>query len=211
MKKLHKYYGFPNPINADEQGLLAVGGDLIPERLLAAYNSGIFPWYEEGQPILWWSPDPRMVLFPEKLHISKSMRRLFRQKKFKITTNQNFEDVIQNCAAMNRKGQHGTWITEDMISAYAKLHELGIAQSVEVWEEGKLIGGLYGVYLKEKQVFCGESMFSKTSDASKYGFISLVNKLKSENIKLIDCQVYSEHLERLGGEEIARDRFLKFL
>lgn len=204
-------YRFPDPRLADSEGLLAVGGDLSAQRLLAAYNSGIFPWYDESQPILWWSPDPRMVLFPEKLHVSKSMQRLFRQRRFKVTRNQNFFEVIQNCAAIKRKGQPGTWITDDMISAYTQLHKLGLAESVEVWESEKLVGGLYGIYLKEKGVFCGESMFTKTSNASKYGFISLVEQLKKEQVNLIDCQVYSKHMASLGAEEISREAFLRFL
>jgi len=202
---------FPNPKFADEEGLLAVGGDLKPKRLLAAYHSGIFPWYSENQPILWWSPNPRMVLFPEKLKISKSMKKLFRDQTFQVTYNQEFKTVIENCAEIFRPDQKGTWITSEMITAYCKLHELGFAKSVEVWKNEKLVGGLYGIYLKDKKVFCGESMFSKQSNASKYGFISLVKKLQTENIKLIDCQVYSKHLESLGAEEILRDDFLKYL
>lgn len=209
MYRKEKY--FPNPKFADEEGLLAVGGDLKPKRLLAAYHSGIFPWYSENQPILWWSPNPRMVLFPEKLKISKSMKKLFRDQTFQVTYNQEFKTVIENCAEIFRPDQKGTWITSEMITAYCKLHELGFAKSVEVWKNEKLVGGLYGIYLKDKKVFCGESMFSKQSNASKYGFISLVKKLQTENIKLIDCQVYSKHLESLGAEEILRDDFLKYL
>jgi len=202
---------FPSIENSDADGLLAVGGDLSPERLLLAYRSGIFPWYEKDQPILWWSPDPRMVLFPQHLKVSKSMRQLFKKEAFKVTYNQDFEAVIQNCAAVKREGQNGTWITDEMISAYIQLHKQGFATSVEVWEDNELVGGLYGIFLKEKQIFCGESMFTKVSNASKYGFISLVKKLKNEGIKLIDCQVYTPHLESLGAYEIHREEFLTYL
>ena len=202
---------FPSIENSDADGLLAVGGDLSPERLLLAYRSGIFPWYEKDQPILWWSPDPRMVLFPQHLKVSKSMRLLFKKEAFKVTYNQDFEAVIQNCAAVKREGQNGTWITDEMISAYIQLHEQGFATSVEVWEDDELVGGLYGIYLKEKQIFCGESMFTKVSNASKYGFISLVEKLKNEGLQLIDCQVYTPHLESLGACEIHREEFLTYL
>lgn len=204
-------YRFPDPRHASEDGIVAVGGDLHPQRLLSAYHSGIFPWYSEDQPILWWSPDPRMILFPEKLKISKSMRQLLKKNVFKVTFNQNFEEVIVACSRVFRKGQDGTWILPEMIDAYKKLHEMGWAHSVEVWRDGQIVGGLYGIYLKEKNVFCGESMFSKESNASKFGFIHLVEKLKLENVKLIDCQVYTEHLERLGAEEITREEFLGFL
>ena len=202
---------FPSIENSDADGLLAVGGDLSPERLLLAYRSGIFPWYEKDQPILWWSPDHRMVLFPQHLKVSKSMRQLFRKEAFKVTYNQDFEAVIQNCAAVKREGQNGTWITDEMISAYIQLHKQGFATSVEVWEGDELVGGLYGIYLKEKQIFCGESMFTKVSNASKYGFISLVEKLKNEGLQLIDCQVYTPHLESLGACEIHREEFLTYL
>lgn len=204
-------YDFPDPALADENGIVAFGGDLHPQRLLAAYHSGIFPWYDENQPILWWSPDPRMVLFPEKLKISKSMKQLLRREKFTVTYNQNFKAVISGCAEVKRKGQNGTWILPEMIRAYLKLHELGYAHSVEVWNKEKLVGGLYGIYLPDRKIFCGESMFSKESNASKFGFIRLVEKLKTEHVQLIDCQVYTEHLESLGAEEISRERFLHFL
>lgn len=202
---------FPNPHLADAEGLLAVGGDLSVARLLTAYQSGIFPWYEEGQPVLWWSPDPRMVLFPEKIKISKSMRKLFRDEVFQVTYNQNFEAVIEECAQIKRDGQSDTWITDAMVDAYVQLHELGFAHSVEVWQNEELVGGLYGIYLKDKNIFCGESMFAKVSNASKYGFISLVQKLQNEGVRLIDCQVYTPHLESLGGEEILREEFLHYL
>lgn len=202
---------FPPVTYADNDGLLAIGGDLSVDRLLEAYNSGIFPWYSEEQPILWFSPDPRMVLFPSELKISKSMRQLIRKNQFEVTFNTNFESVINNCATINRLGQDGTWITGDMQQAYKKLYEMGYAVSVEVWQDKELVGGLYGIWLKEKRVFCGESMFSKVSNASKYGFITLVEWLEEKNIKLIDCQVYTDHLASLGAREITRAAFMKYL
>lgn len=211
MASLNSDYTFPHPNFSDDQGLLVIGGELSTERLLKAYRSGIFPWFDETQPILWWSPDPRMVLFPENLHISKSMKKLFRQGRFNVTYNKAFDRVIQTCAHIERPDQDGTWLTREMIKAYQKLHKLGHAHSVEVWREKELVGGVYGVYLKEKRVFCGESMFSKMSNASKYGLISLVKRLQQEHLRLFDCQVYSRHLESLGAEEIPRTDFLKFL
>ncbi|APS38384.1 MULTISPECIES: leucyl/phenylalanyl-tRNA--protein transferase [unclassified Salegentibacter] len=202
---------FPPISEADEQGLLAIGGDLSIPRLIYAYNHGIFPWYDDSQPLLWWSPDPRMVLFPEKLRVSKSMKKLFKKEAFKVTFDQDFERVIEACAEIRREGQHGTWITPEIIKSYRELHEFNLARSVEVWQGDELVGGLYGIYLKEQQVFCGESMFARVSNASKYGFITLVNQLKDEGVKLIDCQVYTKHLESLGAEEIPRKRFLKYL
>ncbi|MEL6809939.1 MAG: leucyl/phenylalanyl-tRNA--protein transferase [Bacteroidota bacterium] len=202
---------FPPPDAATREGLLAVGGDLEPERLLLAYRSGIFPWYNEEEPILWWSPDPRMVLFPDKLKVSKSLRKVLRKEIFSVTYNQAFLEVIQNCAQIPRSGQEDTWITSEMISAYQRLHELGRAISVEVWQEDQLVGGLYGIDLPERKLFCGESMFSKVSDASKVGFYYLVQKLKEMDYTLIDCQVHTDHLESLGAEEISRTRFLTFL
>lgn len=204
-------YHFPDPETADEQGLLAIGGNLSPECILTAYYSGIFPWYSENQPILWWTPDPRMVLFPDDLHISKSMRKLMREEAFEVTYNQNFEAVIKNCASVPRPGQDGTWLLPEMIEAYKKLHQLGYAQSVEVWKADKLVGGLYGMYLKEKKVFCGESMFTKVSNASKYGFMKWVQRLQEAGIKLIDCQIYTPHLASLGAREIPRKEFLAYL
>lgn len=199
---------FPNPEGATEDGLLAIGGDLSVERLLLAYNSGIFPWYEDNQPILWWSPDPRMVLFPEKFKVSKSLRKTLKDEKFIITFNQNFEDVIKNCATVPRKGQAGTWITNEMQEAYTALHKAGHAVSIEVWKKNKLVGGLYGINLPQKKVFCGESMFSLVSDASKVAFYYLSEYVKSKDYKFIDCQIYNEHLESLGAEEISREEFL---
>ena len=206
MKFLSEKIEFPPIEEANDDGILAIGGDLSSERLLLAYTSGIFPWYDDGLPI-WWSPDPRFVLFPEKLKVSKSMRQFMRNTDLKITINQDFDGVISNCSHISRPKQMSTWINDDMIDAYLNLHRLGYAISVEVWEDSQLIGGLYGVDLKNN-VFCGESMFAKTSNASKMAFIYLV---KNFNYKLIDCQVYTEHLESLGAEEIARQEFLKYL
>ena len=202
---------FPPVGYANADGLLALGGDLSVDRLIKAYHSGIFPWYNEGEPILWFCPDPRMVLFPDELRISKSMRQLLRRNAFTVTFNTNFDGVIENCATVNRPDQYGTWITNDMQEAYKKLHKIGYAISVEVWKDNDLVGGLYGVLLKEKKVFCGESMFAKASNASKYGFIHLVDWLQQKEVKLIDCQVYTDHLASLGAREIERKDFLHYL
>lgn len=200
---------FPPVSEADEEGILAVGGDLTGERLQLAYKNGIFPWFNEGEPILWWSPDPRMVLFLDELVVSKSMRNILNRNQFKVTFNQNFAAVISNCQKIKRDGQNGTWISNEMINAYCNLHENGIAKSVEVWQDDILVGGLYGIDLGH--VFCGESMFSKVSNASKTAFISLVEYLKSNNYKLLDCQVYNPHLESLGCREIDREEFMSIL
>lgn len=202
---------FPPMEAANEEGLLAVGGELSVERLQEAYRRGIFPWYDASQPVLWWSPDPRMVLFPENLKVSKSMKQLLRKGAFEVTFNSAFAEVISACSSVKREGQYGTWITAEMKEAYLELHRLGWAHSVEVWQDGILAGGLYGIYLKEKQVFCGESMFTRISNASKYGFIKLVEKLQKEGVRLIDCQVHTRHLESLGAEEIPRKEFKKYL
>jgi len=208
---LSKELWFPNAQEADPDGLLAVGGDLSVERLLLAYRSGIFPWFNDGDPILWWSPNPRMVLFPEKLKVSKSLRRLIKQNKFEITFNKAFTRVIEHCAMMKREGQAGTWITSEMLEAYQRLHEIGHAHSVEVWEDGQLAGGLYGIDLPNQKVFCGESMFSQVSNASKVALYYLVEDLRSKDYQIVDCQVYNPHLESLGAEEITQDQFLKYL
>ena len=200
---------FPDVSFANRDGVLAIGGDLSSERLQLAYKNGIFPWFEIGEPIMWWSPNPRMVLFLDELIVSKSMRNILNRNVFKVTFNQNFRDVVSNCQNIKRNGQNGTWITNDMIEAYCKLNELGIAKSVEVWQNDELVGGLYGVDLGH--VFCGESMFSKVSNASKVAFIALVNQLKKENYKLLDCQVYNPHLESLGCREIDREEFMRIL
>jgi leucyl/phenylalanyl-tRNA--protein transferase len=200
---------FPPVVSANPEGILAIGGDLSTERLLLAYKSGVFPWFNPGEPILWWAPSSRMVLFFDDLIISKSMRNILNRNIFKVTFNQDFKAVISNCRSIKREGQNGTWISDEMIEAYCNLHKLGIAKSVEVWQNEELVGGLYGVDLGN--VFCGESMFSKVSNASKVAFISLANELKKDNYKLLDCQVYNEHLESLGCNEIDRDDFMKIL
>lgn len=200
---------FPSVNNATTDGLLAFGGDLSVDRLLLAYRNGIFPWYEENSPILWWCPDPRMVLFPEKLKISKSMRKVMVENRFRMTKNTCFEEVIAQCSKIKREGQRGTWITEEMKKAYVKLHKLGYAKSYEVWEGNELVGGLYGVDLGH--IFCGESMFSLKSNASKFGLIKLNDELIKKNYKLIDCQVYTKHLASLGAQEISREDFLQKL
>ena len=173
---------FPDVSESSADGLLAVGGDLSPERLLHAYSEGIFPWFQDEEPILWWSPDPRFVLFPKDLKVSKSMKQVLKKGLFKVTTNKAFKAVIENCAQAKRDGQLGTWISEDMLEAYQKLHELGYAKSVEVWQDGELVGGLYGIAINDN-VFCGESMFAKVSNASKVGFITFV---QNSNYKLIE-------------------------
>lgn len=198
---------FPDVSEASAEGLVAVGGDLSSERILHAYKNGIFPWYVDGQPILWWSPDPRFVIMPKDLKVSKSMKQLFKKKAFKVTINKNFEAVIKNCAAAKRNDQDGTWITDDMTQAYTKLHELGYAKSIEVWQDQELVGGLYGIDMGNK-IFCGESMFAKVSNASKYGFIDFVQK---SDYRLIDCQLHTNHLESLGGIHIPRIEFLSYL
>ena len=200
---------FPPVDAANSDGLLAVGGDLSPERLLLAYEKGIFPWFNTDSLILWWSPDPRMVLFPDRIKISKSMRKILRNDQFKLTVNTCFKEVLEHCSAVEREGQNGTWITEDMKLAYLKLHARGIAKSYEVWENEQLVGGLYGVDLGH--VFCGESMFSLTSNASKFALIKLAQNLNQQHYRLIDCQLHTDHLERMGAQEISRDMFIKFL
>ena len=200
---------FPPIENASTEGLLAVGGDLSPERLMLAYSNGIFPWFNEDSLILWWSPDPRMVLFPEKIRISRSMKKVIASDRFRLTKNHCFEQVIEECARIKRKGQQGTWITQAMKEAYIKLHEKGYAVSYEVWVGKQLVGGLYGVDLGH--IFCGESMFSKVNDASKLALIMMAEELKKKSYRLIDCQLYTKHLESLGAEEIAREKYLEFL
>ncbi|GIZ07312.1 leucyl/phenylalanyl-tRNA--protein transferase [Flavobacterium sp. UMI-01] len=200
---------FPPVSQANYDGIVAIGGDLSAERLQLAYRSGIFPWFEDGDPIIWWSPNPRMVLFLDELKVTKSMRNILNRNIFKVTFNQEFRAVISNCQKVKRSGQNGTWITNDMIDAYCNLHELGIAKSVEVWQNDELVGGLYGVDMGH--IFCGESMFSKVSNASKVAFITLVEKIRNENYQLLDCQVYNEHLESLGCREIEREAFMEIL
>ncbi|VAV84301.1 Leucyl/phenylalanyl-tRNA--protein transferase [hydrothermal vent metagenome] len=207
MNYLTEKIKFPDVSQANSDGLLAVGGDLSVKRLVLAYKHGIFPWYETGEPILWWSPNPRFVLFPERLKISKSMKQVLRNCDYRVTVNTDFTQVIKQCALIKRSGQSSTWITNDMIEAYIKLHDLGCATSVEVWKDEVLVAGFYGVDLGNK-VFCGESMFTKESNASKVGFITFV---QNSDYKLIDCQVYTQHLESLGAEEISRKTFLEYL
>jgi leucyl/phenylalanyl-tRNA--protein transferase len=204
--RLNKELVFPDPSLAEPDGLLAIGGDLSPERLLLAYNNAIFPWPVEGQPLLWFSPHERFVLFPSKLSVSTSMRKLLRKRVFEITTNNAFQEVICACAKTKRKKQRGTWITADMEEAYTRLHLLGAAHSVETWLGGKLAGGMYGVDCG--RVFCGESMFSLENNASKVALISFV---ESNQYSLIDCQVHTAHLESLGAEMISRDEYLRYL
>ena len=198
---------FPDVSEASFEGLLAIGGDLSSERLIHAYSNGIFPWFEDDEPLLWWSPDPRFVLFPKDLKVSKSMKQILRKSDFKVTVNKDFKSVIEQCAKAKRDGQDGTWITSLMEEAYIKLYQLGYAKSVEVWQDNELVGGLYGVDLGNK-VFCGESMFTKVSNASKVGFVTFV---KNSNYNVIDCQVHTKHLESLGAKHIPRTEFLKFL
>ena len=194
---------------ADEEGLLAVGGDLSAKRLLLAYRSGIFPWFNEEDPICWWSPNPRFVLFPNELKVSKSMQVLINKKQFQFTTNQAFAEVISNCKNVYREGQGGTWITNGIREAYIQLHQMGVAHSAEVWRNGKLVGGLYGIRMGS--LFFGESMFSLESNASKFAFISYVQQLKNENVQLIDCQLHTNHLESLGARMIDRAAFKQYL
>lgn len=200
---------FPPPDLAAEEGLLAVGGDLARDRLLLAYRGGIFPWYSEGDPILWWSPDPRMVLFPSEFRCPRSLRRLGRTGRFRITADRAFDRVIEACATMPREGQDGTWITRAMASAYSDLHAAGYAHSVECWENGRLVGGLYGVSLGA--CFFGESMFSKVSNTSKLALWALVEQLERWNFSIIDCQIYTDHIAGLGARSIPREEFGRLL
>jgi len=205
---LDKELYFPPVALAEPDGLLAIGGDLSAERLLLAYRRGIFPWYE-GQFILWWSPDPRFVLFPDELKVSKSMKVLLNKNAFDFTTNESFKEVIHHCKEVKRPGQLGTWITDEVESAYSHMHELGYAVSAEAWKNGELVGGAYGIKLGK--VFFGESMFSKISNASKYAFIKFVGCLQKQGVELIDCQVYTEHLESMGARMIPRIEFINYL
>jgi leucyl/phenylalanyl-tRNA---protein transferase len=201
---------FPDPERSSSKDIIAAGGDLSPARLLEAYKRGIFPWYNEDEPILWWSPDPRMVLLPNNLKVAKSMRPLFNSKKFRVTYNTHFEEVMRECRDNERNGQEGgSWINDDMIAAYSVLNDWGYAHSVEVWEDNVLVGGLYGIAIGK--LFFGESMFTKVSNASKYGFISLVEDLKKRDFKLIDCQQETQHLTSLGGQMMSRKDFMTFV
>jgi leucyl/phenylalanyl-tRNA--protein transferase len=206
---LTKELYFPPCNLSSEDGLLAVGGDLCKERLWLAYQNGIFPWFENGDPILWWSPPKRMVLFPKEFRPSKSMRNVINQKKHKVTFNTAFTEVMKNCQQIEREGQDGTWINNEMIDSYTALFREGKAMSVEVWQDNVLVGGLYGITVFP--VFCGESMFAKVSNASKLAFVALVEFLNKNNYQLLDAQLHNSHLESLGCKEIERSEFLKFL
>ena len=200
---------FPDPkLYHPEDGLMAYGGDLSPERIWFAYQLGIFPWFNPEDEILWWCPDPRFVLFPKELKISKSMKKILRDDVFTFTENKCFEEIIKNCAKINRKDQNGTWLTEEMIKSYTQLHLFGKAKSIEVWQNNELVGGLYGLDLGN--VFCGESMFAKVSNASKAGFIWFIEKYKNK-FQVIDSQVYTNHLASLGAREIPKLEFLNYL
>ncbi len=202
-------FPFPEPSQADGRGIVCAGGNLSPGMLLSAYRRGIFPWFSQGEPILWWSPDPRFVLFPGELHATRSMRKLIRKERFELSVDRDFPAVIRACSSAKRPGQRGTWITELMIEAYIELHRLGLAHSAEARLDGELVGGLYGVSLGS--VFFGESMFSRADDASKAAFIPLAWRLREEGFTLIDSQVYTEHLAGLGAREIPRNDYLRLL
>ena len=206
---MHVVIEFPNPDQADEHGLLAAGGNLAVETLLCAYSQGIFPWYGEDQPILWWSPDPRMVLFADQFHCSRRLARRMRQPAYRFSRNEAFEQVISHCADIPRAGQHGTWIFPEMIDAYMAMHQQGFAHSFEVWQGERLIGGLYGVL--HHQVFFGESMFSCQRDGSKMAMAMMIEAALHESWKVIDCQFYTDHLASLGGVEISRQAFLQLI
>ena len=199
-------FAFPDPRKANDEGLLAYGGDLSPDRLLSAYRQGIFPWYSPEDPILWWSPNPRLVLYPEKFYVRKSFRRVLRNAEFTVTFDHAFDEVIERCAKIPRSGQAGSWIVPEMIEAYKELHRRGYAHSVEVYKDDKLMGGLYGVAIGK--VFCGESMFSLTKDASKVAFKALSDVLAAKGYDFIDCQMPTDHMMSLGAEVIERDDFL---
>ncbi|MBC8073132.1 MAG: leucyl/phenylalanyl-tRNA--protein transferase [Deltaproteobacteria bacterium] len=197
---------FPDPRLADDGGLLAIGGDLRPERLLLAYRSGIFPWYSEGRPIQWWCPSPRYVLLPERLHVGRSLRKSIRRAPYRISCDEAFAQVIERCAESPRPGQGGTWITQDMRAAYLELHRRGVTHSVEAWHGDRLVGGLYGVAIG--RAYFGESMFADAPEASKIAFVLLVEQLQRWGFALVDCQVHTEHLERFGAEMMELDEFL---
>jgi leucyl/phenylalanyl-tRNA--protein transferase len=213
MRKIYsldqKHIDFPDPQHAQRDGLIAFGGDLSPKRLLSAYSQGIFPWYNPGEPILWWSPDPRFILFPQKLHISKSLSKSIRKENYQITMDKDFSSVIQECAALRIENNTGTWITNNMMQAYIKLYEMGFAHSVEIWMDDALAGGLYGISLG--RMFSGESMFHRKTNASKIALAALVDFARSYQFDFIDCQVQTGHLKSLGAENIPRTHFLELL
>ena len=209
MVRLGDDHIFPSPRSANEHGVVAYGGDLNPNRIIQAYKQGIFPWFESDDNLLWWSPNPRMILYPEKIKISKSLKSVIKKNTFKVTFNKDFEEVIESCSNIKRLGQKGTWITSGLKESFLDLHEKGLAISVEVWKDSKIVGGLYGLDLGN--VFCGESMFSKSSNASKVALVNLSSELRKNNYKFIDCQIPTEHLKSMGGEEVSRDDFLKLL
>lgn len=209
MNFINRELYFPPVEETDEEGLLGIGGDLSPARLLLAYRSGIFPWFNEADPICWWSPDPRFVLYPTQLKVSKSMQQVIKKQTFQFSTNKAFKQVIYACSIAPRNGQDGTWITNEMQEAYLQMHQLGYAHSAEAWLNNQLVGGLYGVRLGN--VFFGESMFNHESNASKFAFIQFVQQLQKENVQLIDCQLHTNHLESLGATMIPRKRFIEIL
>ncbi len=197
---------FPSPYLASKEGLLAIGGDLSPKRLLLAYSNGIFPWYSEGEPILWWSPDPRLVLYPAELNVSRSLKKVLKQDIFKVTLDRAFQDVIAECARVRLENHEGTWIVDDMVQAYCRLHESGFAHSIEAWHDNRLAGGLYGVSLGK--CFFGESMFTRITNASKVALVALVEHLQQLNFDFIDCQITTAHLTRFGAREVSRANYL---
>ncbi|MDT8446670.1 MAG: leucyl/phenylalanyl-tRNA--protein transferase [bacterium] len=207
--QLPKEFLFPHPEEAETEGILAVGGGLEPERLLLAYQMGIFPWYDHNTPILWWSPDPRLLIYPKEVHVSKTLKRVLRSGKFRVSFDQAFGQVIEACAVTKREGQEGTWILDEMVEAYTELHRQGYAHSVECWEEGVLVGGLYGISIGA--AFFGESMFSHRPDASKTALVYLCAQLDAWNFELVDCQVPTDHLKRMGAIEVPRRLFLEQL
>ena len=197
---------FPSPYLASKEGLLAIGGDLSPNRLLLAYGNGIFPWYSENEPVLWWSPDPRLVLYPAELKVSRSLKKVLKQDVFQVTMDRAFEDVIAECARVRLEKHEGTWIVDDMVRAYCRLHESGFAHSVETWKDNRLAGGLYGVSLGK--CFFGESMFTRIPNASKVALVALAEHLKQLDFAFIDCQITTAHLTRFGAREISRAHYL---
>ena len=209
MVRLGDDHVFPSPRSANRHGVVASGGDLHPNRIIEAYKNGIFPWFESDDNLMWWSPDPRMILYPNKIKISKSLNSFIKKNPLKITFNKDFEEVIESCSNIKRLGQKGTWITKGLKESFIKLHEKGLAISVEVWENSQIVGGLYGLDLGD--IFCGESMFSKSTNSSKVALVYLAKELKKNNYRFIDCQIPTAHLKSMGGEEISRDEFLALM